>query len=108
VDRKQVVAAVCQLLDQGDIADLAIEDLRKWKVWDVADRVIDLWGKKSHDIPIIRRSIVRYALSCPVDCTKAAVFLKNLRQKDPDLVKDAEEILKLDSPPPAGDSSPGK
>jgi hypothetical protein len=99
VDKKELAEAMGLLLDQNDIADLAIEDLRKWKVWDLADRIVELWDKKSHDVPIIKRSIVRYALSCPQEC-KATVLLKQLRAKDPEMVKDAEEILKLESPPP--------
>ena len=31
IDKKEQVDALCLLLDQSDIADLAIEDLRKWK-----------------------------------------------------------------------------
>lgn len=96
VDKKQVVDAVCLLLDQGDIADLAIEDLRKWGRWEVADRVLELYGKKSHDIPIMRRSILRYALSCP-DNTRAAALVAEVRKKDGEMVKDIEELLKLES-----------
>lgn len=93
----EVVKAVCLLLPQGDIADLAIEDLRKWKRWDVADQVLGLFDKKSHDIPIVRRSILRYALSCQKELPQAATFVADLRKKDPDLVSDAEELLKLET-----------
>ena len=95
VDKKQVVDAACLLLDQGDITDLAIEDLRKWGRWEVAGRVLTLYGQKSHDIPIVRRAILRFALSCPEP--KAAAFVEDLRKKDPEMVKDAEELLKLDT-----------
>ncbi len=63
ITKKQVVAAIALLLDQSDIADLGIEDLRKWGCWDMTDSVLELYGKKSHDVPIIRRSILRFALS---------------------------------------------
>jgi hypothetical protein len=96
IDKKAVAEAVALLLDQGDIADLAIEDLRKWQQWDVADRVIDLAGKKTHDVPIIRRSILRYALSCPAN-EKAKAFVEEMRKKDAEGVKDAEELLKLET-----------
>ena len=101
VDKKDLVEGVCELLDQSDICDLAIEDLRKWQRWDVADRVLGLQGKKSHDIPIIRRAILRYALSCPDK--KAADLVAQWRQRDPEMVKDTEELLKLETaaPPPA-------
>ena len=72
VPQTDAVAAVDILLDQGDIADLAIEDLRKWGHWDVADRVLELYSLPSHDVPIIRRSIIKYALTCPKDASKRA------------------------------------
>jgi hypothetical protein len=99
VSKKDVIEAVCQLLDQSDIADLAIEDLRKWQVWDVADKVLALAGKESHDIPIIKRSILRYALGCPGP--KAAAFVADRRKQDPEAVTNAEELLKLETSAPA-------
>jgi hypothetical protein len=106
VDKKELVAGVCLLLDQGDIADLAIEDLRKWSQWDVEDRVLGLYGKKSHDIPIIRRAILRYALSCPQP--KSAAFVAEQKKKDAEVVKDVEELLKLETGAQATKPAPGK
>jgi len=100
VTKNDMVEAVCLLLDQGDIADLAIEDLRKWGRWEVADRVLGLYGKKSHDVPIIRRSILRFALSCP-QLPRAATFVQQLRNQDAEMVKDVEELLKLETATPA-------
>jgi hypothetical protein len=97
LDRKELVKGVAPLLDQGDIADLAIEDLRKWGQWDLCDRVLGLYGRKSHDIPIVRRAILRFALGCQSTQPKAAAFVAELRKKDVDFVKDAEELLKLET-----------
>lgn len=91
----KLAASVEQLLPQADIADLAIEDLRKWAQWDAADQVFALKGIKSHDVPIIKRSILRYALSCPGP--KAATVVAEWRKADPETVKDMEELLKLES-----------
>jgi hypothetical protein len=96
VDKKELVGGVGLLLDQSDIADLAIEDLRKWGRWDVLDRVLGLYGKKSHDIPIVRRAILRFALTCPDP--KARAFVDDIRKKDSDMVNDVEELLKLENP----------
>lgn len=96
VDKKEIVAGVCLLLPQGDIADLAIEDLRKWGRWEVADAVLSLYGKKSHDVPIIRRAILRYALCCQ-DLPAAKSFVEKMRTEDAELVKDAEELLRLEA-----------
>jgi hypothetical protein len=95
INKDKLVGGVCQLLDQSDIADLAIEDLRKWGRWEVSDRILELQNKKSHDIPIIRRSILRFALSCPDK--KATAFVDQCRKRDPEMVKDTEELLKLET-----------
>jgi hypothetical protein len=96
VEKKKLVEGVCQLLDQADIADLAIEDLRKWSQWDVADKILKLRDKPSHNVPIIRRAILRYALSCPKN-DEAVAYVDDLRKKDARMVKDAEELLKLEN-----------
>jgi hypothetical protein len=96
VKKKDLVDGLSELIKQSDIADLAIEDLRKWAVWDVADKVFALKNQPSHDIPIVRRAILRYALSCP-NMPEAVAFVTDLRKKSPEMVKDAEELLKLET-----------
>jgi hypothetical protein len=99
--KKQLVAGLCQLLDQTDVADFAIEDLRKWKVWSTTDRVLSLGQKESHNLPVIRRAILRYALSCPKKETKAEQYVKAERKRDREYVEDVEELLKLETEAPA-------
>jgi hypothetical protein len=106
VPAKDVVAAVTILLAQKDIADLAIEDLRKWEDWGVADRVLDLWGMASHDVPIIRRSIIKYALSCPKDNQRIAAFIAERRKENAALLDDLEELLRMEAPKPASPAPP--
>jgi len=96
--KEDMVEGVKSLLDQNDIADLAIEDLRKWNRWELCDAILSLQAKKSHDVPIIRRAILRYALSCPDN--KAVAYVVEMRKRDPESVKDAEELLKLETPAP--------
>jgi hypothetical protein len=104
VKHKDVIDAVSILLEQPDVADLAIEDLRKWQAWEMTDRILKLLGQQSHDIPIIKRSILRFALSCPKDEAKA--FVADRRKADPDAVQSAEDLLKLEAtPPPATQQS---
>ena len=95
IPQKELVAGVQLLLDQSDIADLAIEDLRKWNRWEMCDKVLELQDKKSHDVPIIRRAVLRYALSCPEK--KAAAYVDQCRKRDLEMVKDTEELLKLET-----------
>jgi hypothetical protein len=104
-----VVKAAALLLDQGDIADLAIEDLRKWGCWDQTDKVLGLYNKWP-DVPIIKRSILRFALSArdlnpdgsvnkDKPNPKAAAFVAELRKKDAEMVESAEELLRLETIP---------
>lgn len=92
--RRDVLRGLAVLLDQGDIADLAIEDLRKWGYWELTRDVLDKFNKKSHDAPIMRRAIVRYALGCPLP--EAKRFVDDVRKKDADLLKDVEESLEFE------------
>jgi hypothetical protein len=108
VEQKDLVAGVAMLLDQTDICDLAIEDLRKWKRWELAERVLSLYDKKSHDIPIVRRGILKYALSAPLPSTTA--FINAQRMKNAEEVRDVEELLNLENaaPPPKPAAAPKK
>jgi hypothetical protein len=104
VKPKELVAGLCLLLEQGDIADYAIEDLRKWKCWEAADKVLALASdkyKKTHDGSAIRRAVLRYALSCPKKVSKAAEFVAAQRKQDKEFVEDVEELLKLDTEAPS-------
>jgi len=104
VGRKEVAAGVALLLDDSNLADLAIDDLRKWGRWEVADRVLGLYGKASYDIRAVRAAILRYALGCPGK--KAAALVTAVRAKDPELVKDVEESLQFEAAaPPARSAS---
>jgi len=77
-----------------DLADLALEDLRKWEWWDETAQILALYGKKGYEAPLMKRAIVRYALTCPRP--DAAEFVKERRAKEPDLVKDVETNLKFE------------
>ncbi len=92
--RQEVLRGLGALLSQNDLADLAIEDLRRWQMWDLTSEVLALYGKKDFDAPIQRRAIVRYALSCPR--AEASRFVAQLQKQDPDLVKDVEESLQFE------------
>jgi hypothetical protein len=83
------------ILGQGDICDMAIEDLRRWQLWDLTPDVLAIHGKKGFDAPIVRQAILRYALSCPKTDAAAAAFVAERRKQDPDGVKDAEDALKF-------------
>ena len=94
VPHDDVVEAVTLLLDQPDVCDLAIEDLRKWHCWGLTPRILGLRTKESHDIPIIRRALLRFALSSP--SKEAKKYVETQRKEDEQTVTDAEELLKLE------------
>jgi hypothetical protein len=84
------------LLAQGDVADLASDDLRRWQWWDLTADVLKPFGTPTHNSQIARRGIVRYALQCPGE--EAKRFIAEVREKDPKLVDRVEETLKLFDP----------
>jgi hypothetical protein len=102
VDKKQLTSAVLAAADFPDLADFAVEDLRKWRCWDVTDAVLGLASRKTHDVGVIQRAILRFALQSPTKA--AAAYVAEQRKRDPDQVRDTEEILKLepDVAPPNG------
>lgn len=108
--RKDLVSAddaaksVALLLAQGDIADMAIEDLRRWKRWDMADKVLAVRKSEAGKISIVRRAVLRFALSCPSQEAKALV--SQLRTEDKQGVEDAEELLKLEEMRPGSPTPP--
>jgi len=91
--------SVALLLPQGDIADMAIEDLRRWKRWEMADQVLAVRKSEAGKVSIVRRAILRFALGCPSESAKALVA--QLRMEDKQGVEDAEELLKLEETRPA-------
>lgn len=103
MSKDQIVSMVKPLVDQTDIADLAVEDLRKWQRWEMASDLVSLFGKSSHDIPIIQRSIIKFALTAPADNSVTSEFLKKLRANpmQAERVKDLEQLLELEKPRPA-------
>lgn len=95
--RERVCSGLKLLLPQSDIADLAIEDLRRWKIWDLTPEVLALFGQKSHDAPLMRHAIIRYALCCPL--AEAKGFVVKARSTHDELVTDVEESLRYEQPP---------
>jgi hypothetical protein len=94
--RDHALRGLAVALPEGDLADLAVEDLRHWQWWDLTRQVLALYPLKSHSAPIMRRAIVRYALCCPLP--EAAAFVAERRRQDPGMVQDVEETLKFEKP----------
>jgi hypothetical protein len=93
--RVQILQAEGIVLRQADLADMAIEDLRRWKLWDLTPTVLACYGTKGYEAPIMQRAIVRYALSCQ-DREDAGRFVATLRKSSLDLVQEVEESLQFE------------
>ncbi len=95
--RKEIVSGVAGIINATDMADFAIEDLRKWKRWEYADQVLDLFGQKKYNAPIIRKAVLRYALQCPTP--RAMAFVKEQVTRDREWVEETRELLELETTP---------
>ena len=102
--KPDVLKCCAALLPHGDLADQAIEDLRRWGWWDLSADVFALFGKPGHAAPIVRRAIVRHALSCPKP--EAKIFLDAARAADAKLVKSVEDMMSLYDPVPPSKPKP--
>jgi hypothetical protein len=98
IAKTTVVKGVSGVLNVTDMADFAIEDLRKWQRWEYSDQVLDLFGRRGYTTPIIRKSILRYALQCPEK--RAVEFVQAQRKLDREWVEETLELLNLESAPP--------
>jgi hypothetical protein len=95
--RAEVARAARLLLPQGDIADLIVEDLRRWQAWELAEDVLAVYGRPTHNAPLMKRAIVRFALCCPTP--PARRFLAARRDAEAELVRDVEESLQFERGP---------
>lgn len=92
---ENVLKCLDAMIAQGELADIAVEDMRRWQIHDRTRDILGLYGKKGYDAPLMQRAIVRYALSCKDD-TNARAFLDERRRAEPDLVKEVEESLQFE------------
>jgi hypothetical protein len=95
VDQTDLIAGFSLFLQQPDIADLAIESLRRWGLWSMSDQVLGTYDKAEFRIPIVERSIIRYALECPK--LKVKEFIQRVRRTDPERIEASEELLRYES-----------
>jgi hypothetical protein len=89
--RKPILAAMTATVARGDMADMAIEDLRRWKWWDLTKHILAQYGKPTHSAPLVKNAILRYALCCPQP--EAANFIKTARASDSEAVREIEQSL---------------
>ena len=93
----ELTAKVAVMIDQPDISDLAIEELRRWSYWKAMDRVLAVANDPKFQSAFSRKAILRYLLQCPH--ASAAAFVARKRAELPEYVKETEDLLKLESVP---------
>jgi hypothetical protein len=93
-NRPIVLEGMRTMLAQPDLADIAIEDLRRFKLWTLTGDVLGVYGRKGYEAPIVQEAVIRYALTCK-DAPSLA-FVTERRKREPDLVKQIEESLRFD------------
>jgi hypothetical protein len=106
IDRAAVAHAIATLLDQEDIADLGVDDLRRFERWDFADQVLALPEK--FEPAIIQRAVLRFTLAIPKPHKKAEAYLNFMRAVNREAVEAAEETLKLEDRPTRKSPNSGK
>lgn len=95
VPKEELVKSMGGLIQSTDMADFAIDELRKWKRWEYTPAILDLFDKKSHSLNVIRRSIARFAMR--TSDPAGAKFIAEQRRRDAEWVQDVEDLLKLES-----------
>jgi hypothetical protein len=95
--KPHVLRSYDKLIEDGELADMPVDDLRRWQLWDLTDKVLAQYGKPSHDAPILQRNIIRYALCCPLP--QARTFVERINRQDPDLIRELRESIELETAP---------
>lgn len=92
---EKVLKCLDAMIAQGELADIAIEDMRRWDIRTRSRDILALYGRKGFDAPLMKRTIVRYALACKGDAN-AAAFVEARRREDAEMVKGVEEELQFE------------
>ena len=99
LDRAKILAGMTGLMADPAIADMPVEVLRQWGVWELTDAVVGLKDKPDHmAVPITRRAVLRFALAAPAGYKAAQAFVAAARSADPDRVKFVEQSLADEKP----------
>jgi hypothetical protein len=96
--RKPILSGMAAVVGQGDMADMAIEDLRRWQWWDLTSDVLAQYNNPTHAAPLVKNAILRYALSAPA--ADAAQFVRGVEATDPAAIREVRESLEFERSAP--------
>ena len=92
--KSEIFKALSIAFRQGELADLAIEELRKMKHWGYTQDILNLYGTKGYTAPVMKRAFLRYALTAPKEPV-VENFLAQCEIKDPQTILEVKESLGL-------------
>lgn len=100
IPHAKVLEGMQSLASLPDIADMPIEDLRKWKRWELTDFVLNFDAVPSHNkFGIVRRAILRFAIqAADAGNAGAKAFVTAAEAKDAEKVKYLRELLSDETP----------
>jgi hypothetical protein len=93
IPKDRLVAALRNMLDRPQLADLVIPDLARWQDWGAMDKLVDLFKNANEESSWVRVPVVQFLRACPDP--KAQEYLVELAKIDPDAVKRATNYLML-------------
>lgn len=93
--KTELNATLALFIEQPDMVDLVIEQMRLMKNWEHQDKIFRLYSSTA--APITKRAIIRYALNC--SSSNSRKLLSSIRQNEPEIVKEVEEMLLLSNKP---------
>ena len=96
LDKEKLKKGMGMVVEIPDLADFGIDDLRLWKAWEMTDRILDLFKQDKHNHPVIKRAVLRFALTSPSE--KAKAFVEEQRRRDATWVQETLEMLRIDTP----------
>ena len=94
LDRDTLLERLAGALEIPELCDLVVDELRKARAWDRLDRILSLYGKTGFDRPVIQRTVVRFAVQCPLP--KAKRFVARIEADNPKLITDVRENLRFE------------
>ena len=92
VSNRQISAVYRLLLGADGLADIAIDELRLSKRWDLADTVIAVVKTDIYKENVVKWSLLRYALQCKGNAA-ATAHVAAWRKADPPLVAKAQKVF---------------
>lgn len=102
IPKERLVAALRNMLNRPQLADLVIPDLARWQDWSAMDRLVQLFKEADDETSFVRVPVVQFLRQCPDP--KAKEHLAELAKIDPDAVKRAMNYLAI--PPAATPAAP--